>query len=199
MKIAELDKGLEFLETNLSHLAAIADGHFIDPKVRPKKDRKAWSTDSYTKDVTKGLEWWRKQPEADRLRYLHSLRDYTLQALQGEFPIERARWVYNILMARPDRAQEEKDRSHKAQVRQIRAEQDGMDPFDIKYRCLTCGKFAHERDETNNKRHEKEEVCTCGGVSGIQRQMAERISEYRRHLKEQKQLKQEKQARVAQR
>ena len=193
-----IDDDLGFVQTNLPYLAGIADGQFIDPNVRPKEKRVTWSEKSYTKDVEAGLVWWKAQPEADKLRYLHSVKEYTIQAIRGEFPHERARWIYSILMARPDKKLEQADAEKKERMRRLRAEQHDMSPLDIMFRCLKCGKFAHERDETNNKRHEKSEVCTCGGVSGPQAEMKERISAYRAHLKERKQFKKEKERRVAQ-
>ena len=191
-----IDDDLTFIEHNLQFFAPYADGIHIDPNVRPKNKRKQWTVDSYTQALREGIEWWRAQDDATKRKYLHSAKEYAMQAMQGEFPQERARWLYALFMGRPDKALEAEDRAKKAQRRQIRDAQHDMSYLDIGYRCTECGKFAHERDSKNNKRHEKKEVCTCGGVSGPQQEMKDLISQYRAELKEQKRIKKEKQKRV---
>jgi len=194
-----IQEDIKFVVDNLKLLAAIADGNFIDPLVRPKEDREVWTAQSYTADVTKGLEWWSKQPEHVQKRYLHSIKDYTIQALQHEFPEQRARWIYSIVVSQPDHVQEAKDAAHKAKMRALRDEQAKSHPEDNGYRCLQCFKFVYRRDKHNNEIHEKEEVCDCGGVAGLQKRREKVISEYRLGLKTKKQIAEEKQRRVPQR
>lgn len=188
----DIDEGIAFAKKNIDALAEIADQNFINPNVRPKEKRKLWTAKSYREDVLAGITWWEKQDEATKRRYLHSVKDYTVQALQHEFPEERARWLYSILVARPDAKQEQADREKKAMREQLRLAQAKMNPLDASIRCLNCGKFIHMYDEKNNKRHDKADVCECTSSHTLQAEMAERVSAYRKHLDERKKWKEAK-------
>lgn len=188
----DVDEGIDFVKKNLDALAEIADGNFIDPLVRPKDRRVLWTAASYRKEVLAGLDWWARQDEATKRRYLHSIKDYTIQALQHEFSEQRARWIYSILVARPDAEQEKRDRELEAMRKELKAKQRDMNPFDANIRCLACGKFIHMYDEKNNKRHEKEEVCECRASHTLQAQMADRLSAYRKHLEQRKRIREAK-------
>ena len=63
-----------------------------------------------------------------------------------------------------------------------------MDAYDMARRCLECGKFLFMYDERNNKRHEKDEVCTCHASRGIQNKMKEKTADYRKELEMKKKI-----------
>jgi hypothetical protein len=192
MMVLDIDEGLSFVRKNIDALAEIADQNFIDPQVRPKEKRQLWTAKSYHEAVLAGMDWWSKQNDATKRRYLHSVKDYTVQALQHEFPEERARWIYSILVARPDERQEQADREKEALRKELRLSQAKMNPLDANIRCLDCGKFIHMYDETNNKRHERAEVCECTSSHTLQAEMAERVGAYRKHLELRKRQKEAK-------
>lgn len=193
---------IDFVMANIAQLAEIADKNFIDPLVRPKSERKLWSRESYTEDVLEGLKWWKEQPDWMQKKYLHSLRDYHLQAIAHEFPEQRVRWIYTIAVAHPNEKLEKEDAEKRELKARLRAEQAKMDPADNKYCCLRCGKFVYMYDRKNNKIHDKEEVCDaekCGGVRPLQRARDDEISTYRKSLSDRKKFAEEKKRRVPQR
>ena len=178
----------DFIEKHIDDIAAIFDGHFIDPNVRPKDKRVQFKEKDGLLAMREGIKAWKDMDEPAQLRYVHSVKDYMLQAIQGEFPVERARWIYSILSARPDPAAEAADAQKRDLRRRLRTEQADMGAYDMARRCLDCGKFLFMYDERNNKRHEKDEVCTCHASRGIQNKMREKTADYRKELEMKKKI-----------
>lgn len=185
----------EFVCANVDRLAELAEGQFIDLSVRPKSKRKKFEREMYRDAVMTGNDWWKDQPEELQSKYLNGCAGFAMQAMNQEFVPERVRWIYSMFCARPDPKQEQADREKDVLRKRLRIEQATMNAFDANIRCLNCGKFIHLYDEKNNRRHEKEEVCTCTSSHTLQSQMAERVSAYRKHLEDEKKRKERKKQR----
>jgi hypothetical protein len=188
---------ITFVKNNLDMLAGLANGQFIDPLVRPKSARKQWTTKSYREDCIAGLKWWGEQTPEMQQRFLNGIGGYAQQALNYEFWPQRLRWIYSILNSRPDLKQFAQDVEHGKAMKALRDAEATMNPFDANIHCWGCGKFMHEYDEKNNKRHEKDEVCTCSSSHVLQAQMKERVAAYRKQLAETKKREKAKAARRA--
>jgi hypothetical protein len=173
---------LDFVEANVSYLAKQADGQFIDLKVRPKNKRVKWTEESYRKTLLGNIQYWRTAPINDYMRYVYGVKGFVLQALDNQFT--RFRDVHALLRSRP--ADPAPDREKQERRDKLRTEQADMDELDKNRKCLDCGKFLFHRDETNNKIHEKKEVCTCHSSRHIQAKMAQKTSDYRESLKQRK-------------
>jgi hypothetical protein len=174
---------IDFVRVNIDKLAAMANGQYIDPLVRPKSKRVQWTDKTYKKPILDGIEWWQEQPENMQQKFLNGVGGFAQQALNYEFWPQRLRWIYSVLTSRPDLKKVADELEHAQKMRALRDAERDMNPFDANIHCWSCGKFMHEYDEKNNKRHDKDEVCICRSSHTIQNKMRERIKAYRAHLK----------------
>ena len=178
---------LDFVRANAEYIAGLADGHFMDPTVRPKKDRVAWTYEFALSEILDGIAFWEKVPVQEYATHMRGgLKTLTMNALDNQFQIWRS--VISYLQRRPDKKLEAVDAAKKQLTRDLRATQADMETFDAKRKCLACGLFMFERDETNNKRHEKDEVCGCNASRNIQAQMRAKTSAYRKGLEHKKKI-----------
>jgi hypothetical protein len=185
---------LDFVYAVMPLLAKMADGHFIDPNVRPKDKRETWTLAAYEREGKMHIAWWLEQPLSLQERHLNAIRVFAIQGLDNKF--QSWRDVMGLLRYRPDPELDRLDAESKARGRQIRDEQWDMAEFDMKRRCAACGLFLYLYDERNNKRHEKDEICTCKSSictckSSIlqQNRMKAKTKAYRDGLAEKKRIK----------
>jgi hypothetical protein len=170
---------LDFVEMVADHLAKQADGYAINPKA---KKIVTWTKEGYKKSLLANIAWWRKANINDYMKYVYGVKDFAIQAMNDEFT--RFVDVHRVLSGRPVDPRPDEEKS--ARRKKIRAEQANMDPTDDNYRCEECGKFIYERSRTNNKIHEKKEVCVCKSSRVLQNRRKQEISDYRASLKTRK-------------
>ena len=177
---------LDFVVANVDMLAKRANGNFMDRLVRPKKKRVKFTTEQYKEDVLANVEYWREAPIKTYLNWVHGVQGYAEGAIKDQF--EYYLTVYRMLNSRPDPELEAADAAKKAKMRALREAQVGMDVFDMGRKCLACFKFMFHRDENNNERHKKKDVCECNSSRSLQNQMKAKTSEYRKDLADKKKI-----------
>lgn len=177
---------LDFVENNIDQLAAMSVENFIDPVLRPKNKRVKFTAKFYKESMLENIHFWREAPVADYMRFVYGVKGFALSALDNQFDHWRQVWL--ILNTRRDEEQEKEDAAKKAKKRALRVTQQDMPVFDANRQCLACFKYIFMYDETNNKRHEKNEVCTCKSSRHLQAQMRAKISAYRARLADKKKI-----------
>lgn len=152
---------LSILETNLAIIAHMADGQFIDLKVRPKDKRKKWTEKGYFDTMTKRIAYFRAENDSWDWKEdaLFGVKAFTIACLKDQY--QRFRDLWNIMHNKY--VDPEIEKKKKARGKKIRKEQEEMDKFDRKRKCPGCGKPILIRDLQNNyidkKKRAKRAVC----------------------------------------
>lgn len=190
-------EALDLFRNNVDALADMADGDFIDLKVRPKSDRKKFTFKQYKKDVLEGCDRLENAPEAMRNQiwnHLSGLKDFILAALDNQFT--RYRDIYNLVTTPLDNWEPPEDlEERKKSLQKIRAEQDGWAWHDRRSRCPQCYPPLpiYIRDINNNyidlKERGKRKVCMEHSASGKLRGRMKKEREDRRREQEGKKKK----------
>ena len=183
----------ELFENNIDFLAAIADGQFIDLKVRPKSARKKFTKEQYTKECLERVAYHRKnrddglQPQWYTNHFL-SFEEFTIEAMQHYF--SRFRLLYTILIAEPPTETPDEREARTKRRQEIRAAQRDMDPTDRKLRCPMCALPVYVRDVNNNyidlKKKHSREVCQCSASFKLRTRMKKLREEKRRGQEDKK-------------
>jgi len=154
---------LNYVEMNLPVLAKRAVPHFIDPNVRPKDKRVAWTEKSYTEGINAGITYYRTESNeaswAWKRKVLFGLKEFVLACLDDQFL--RFRDVWGLLHIRwQDPAI---DMQKRARQKGITLEQLTMETFDRARKCPGCARPVFIRDLQNNyidlKKRAEREVC----------------------------------------
>lgn len=161
-----LARGFKILRDNLDTIAASSDGRFMNPYVRPKDKRVAFTKEQYVKDILARIKFWETTDEVTRdwqLNQFSGLADFVLQGVDNQF--QRFRDIYYLLMQKPPETTNAELEASKAQTQKIRADQREMHWTDRKHTCAMCALPIFVRDINNNyidlKAKAKREVCQC--------------------------------------
>ena len=191
-----IDEEIAFVERNIDRLDELAVGQ-PTRYGQKKSEREFWKKGQFKKDVLEGLKWWKTLTYDQKMR-LNGVKGFAQQAMDLEFYPQRLQWIYSLTTVRFDPGQEAKERAHKVDMKTLRDKEQPIadrDKFDMGLHCWGCGKFLFEYDERNNRRHEKDELCTCSSSTVTQNEQKTRVSVYRKSLDERKKREKAKEAR----